>query len=102
MSTTQHFVFRPPHQLAEHLSDPAMPMAGFDVLAEAKVANRPPELVVIGEYRRADGRRFLDLGVNPAFLETVTNYRLHDGHWRWECPECGKLGGKHARTCGFE
>ena len=21
---------------------------------------------------------------------------------QWECPDCGKLGGKHAKACGYE
>jgi hypothetical protein len=102
MRTTAYQRFRPPHQLAEHLSDPAMPHAGYDALAEAKVARRPPEFVVIGEWRRLDDRRFLDLGINPDFLEAATNYRLHEGLIRWECPDCGKLGGKHVKACGYE
>lgn len=107
--TTEYFRFRPHRKPEEYLGQAgphfglALEPAVLDAIADAKATGRPNQYAVIGEWRRSDGVRFLDVGVTREWLETVTNYRLDDnGRLRWTCPECGKLGGQHTKACGYE
>lgn len=66
--------FNPPHLLTEYTGKPgphagnALPAAGYAAIAEHKTKGGSWPLVVIGEWVRADGVRFLDLGVPWAWI----------------------------------
>ena len=106
---TDYHRFTPHHRPEEYVGQAgpyfgqALPPYVYDAIAEAKVTRRPNMYAVIGETRRDDGIRFLDFGVTGSWIEDNTNYRADErGHLRWTCPECGKLGGRHVKTCGYE
>lgn len=102
--------FDPPHLLTEYVGKPgphmgnALPPAGYDALAEAANTGKPPALVVIGEWRRVDGVTFLDLGVQPGWIEANTSFRRdpQSDHLRWHCPSCDVTSGqKHRAECQY-
>ena len=106
--------FHPPRRLAEYRGQPGLEVgdqllspAAYQAIADAASSRQPCELVVTGEYRYPDGRRFLDLGVARDYLEATTNWRHRthedgtvDHALAWRCPDCGSWGDKHAKTCG--
>lgn len=105
---TEYFRFRPHRRPEEYLGQAgpnfglALPPYALDAIADAKVTRRPNQYAVVGEWRR-EGIRFLDLAVTREWLEAVSNYRQDEsGRLRWTCPECGRLGGSHAKGCGYE
>ena len=71
----------------------------LQALAEARATGKPCEYVVIGEERHPDGRWYLILGANRAYIEAVTDYSDQGGHLVLTCPDCGKRGGKHVKGC---
>lgn len=105
-----------PRELTDFLGPDGTPMPGheasgtilsyaaLDALARSKTAHEPCMLVAIGEHvdeRR--GRRFLELAINPAWLQTRTNYRYVKGERYpvWTCPECGETNRRHRRGCTY-
>lgn len=107
--TTEYFRFTAHRRPEEYLGQVgphfglALPPFALDAIAASKVAKQPNQYAVVGEWRRSDGVRYLDLAVTREWLEAKTNYRVDDsGRLRWECPECGKVGGTHTKTCGYE
>lgn len=98
--------FNPARRLEEYVGAAgphdgrALPASGFAAIADAKLKSGPCQYLVIGEWRGE--KTWLDLGVDPAWLETYSNYRRDDhGRIRWTCPECGRTG-SHERGCGYE
>lgn len=107
--TTEYVPFSPHRRPEEYVGQVgqhnglALPQYALDAIATSKLARQPNQYAVLGEWRRDDGVRFLDLGVTREWLEAVSNYRQDDtGRLRWTCPECGHLSGKHAKLCGYE
>lgn len=100
--------FHPARRLEEYVGQAApqggmlLPSEGYEALAAAKATNRPPQLAVVGEEHCEDGRRYLRLGVTREWVEAATNFRYVDGQYRWVCPECSRIGGKHQRSCEYE
>jgi hypothetical protein len=100
--------FNPHRRLAEYVGQAApqggmlLPPDGYEAIATAKETGLPCQYVVTGEDRDGD-RIYLRLAVTRDWIEAVTNYRGDaQGHLRWTCPECGRVGGKHFRACGYE
>lgn len=82
--------------------------AAYEALGASKTRRQPPEYVVTGQMTYPDGRRYLVLGVNYAYIEATTDWRrrIHedgtmDSKLTYRCPDCGHWAGKHARTCGL-
>lgn len=71
---TKYHRFNPPHLLTEYQAKPgphnghALPAAGYAAIATQKTKGGSWPLVVIGEWVREDGVRFLDLGVPWAWI----------------------------------
>jgi hypothetical protein len=105
---TTYVRFTPPRRLSEYVGQPGPEATGerltstaYDAIAQSKVTGQPPELVVIGEYRREDGKSFLDFGVPTEHIEAVTEWRWDGGvkRLRLVCPLCELKDGKHAKDC---
>lgn len=94
--------FRTPRRLNEFLVDGEVP-DGFEAsgkLFPFRVLDDPAMYNVIGEITYTDGRRFLDFGVNPGWVETHSDYRFIAGRSDnpiLVCPDCDGLGGDHQR-----
>lgn len=75
--------------------------AAYDDMAEARMSKRPVGLVVIGEWIREDGERFLDFGVPTAHIEAATDYRYHSDSktLRVYCQSCDRWDQKHVKGC---
>ena len=107
--TVDYHRFDPPHRPEEYVGQPgpyfglALPPYAYDAIAVRKVHGGPSMYAIQGEWRRADGMRFLDLSVTREWIESVTLYRADErGELRWTCPECGKRGGQHTKACQYE
>lgn len=75
------------------------PMA-LDAHAASLQTSMPCELVVIGEEWDHQGRHFLILGANRAYIEADTDYRHIDGKGlTYVCPGCGEQSGAHLKHC---
>lgn len=109
---TDHFIYKPPRPLSEFIplieeNGYDLPMDVLDDHGEAIVAGRPDMYVVQGENIRADGKRFLELAINRDWIEKCTSYTYRAAHVgmpdlkypEYECPDCFKRGGAHARSC---
>lgn len=116
---TIHNRFSPSRRLAEYAgqggSEPGgqrLSPAAYDALGASKTTGNPPELVVVGEFRREDGAIFLDYGVTTEYIEANSGHRLHrdttgpdgvsrQGTWtlRRFCRECEFWDGRHAKSC---
>jgi len=59
--------------------------------------HQPCEYLAIGETRYSDGTRFLDLAMNPAWIERNTDYHFLPGKLNpvFICPDCEGTGGEH-------
>lgn len=77
----------------------ALPPHVYEAIAKAKTSGKPCQYVVLGEHRRDDGTSWLHFGVTRAYIEAVTNYRDTGSGLHWTCPECLRVGGRHARGC---
>lgn len=110
MMTYTRFV--PAHRLAEYAGQSGPEVGGqrltpaaYEAMSIAKASGNPPELVVVGEYVRDDGVRFLNFGVPTAYIEATTDYRFHKDHnspggrLMILCRDCGLWNGKHTKTC---
>lgn len=65
-----------------------------------RVLDNPAQYLVIGEISYSDGRRFLDFGLNPAWVETNSDYRFIPGRSDNPvsmCPDCEAIGGEHMK-----
>lgn len=104
----EYVTFNPPRRPEEYVGQKgphnglALEHYVLDAIAEARVSGRRHRYVVQGEYVRRDGVRYLDIAIDRAWITENTNYRLFEGRLRWQCPECGKLGGQHTKACGWE
>lgn len=104
--------FKPPRHIKEFLGEPGweatgtlLPFIVLDAHAQTIVRRRagpaPEKFCVIGEYNREDGRRYLDFAVTSEWIEANSNHRLEEAtrEYRWKCPMCALLGGKHEKGC---
>lgn len=111
MAVTGHRTFRFPVPVREYgyTDDTLIPQPGspsgfllpWDAIedqAQAVSERRPPAYVVIGEFTRADGMRFPELGVTTAYIEASSDYRWDQGRLRVVC-RCSGKDGKHAKDC---
>lgn len=73
----------------------------IEEVARNRVAHQPPKYLVQGEWVYGL-QRYLDVAINRAWVDFVTNYKLTEGRLRWTCPICGKLGGTHTKACDYE
>lgn len=81
----------------------ALPGYVYEAIAEAKTRHLPSPYLVIGEWVREDGARWVDCAISKGYIESVTNYRADErGILRWTCPSCGRFGGKHTKVCEYE
>lgn len=105
---SEYVRYDPPRPLAAYRDSPGPEMGGLalspmalDALAESVTSGKPPEFVVIGEWRQDDSRRYLDFAVSTAYLEATTDYRYDRDarRMRLVCPACGLKDGKHTRGC---
>ena len=88
-------------QTGSEVGGSILPGFVYEAIAAAKTSGNPCQYTVTGEWRREDGVRYLHFGVTRDYIETVTNYRDTASGLRWTCPDCGLVGGKHHRTCGY-
>lgn len=104
----EHVRFNPPRRLAEYrgqagheASGQMLSYSALDALATAVTTKTEPEYVVVGEFRREDGARFLELGTTTTFIEGSSDYRIHpeSKNLRLLCPNCETWDGKHKKTC---
>ena len=107
-TTVEYHPFNPPRRPEEFVGI-AGPHNGLalehyvlEAIAKARVENRGHPYMVRGEWVRSDGVRYLDVAVDRSWVTANTHYQLIDGRLRWVCPECGKLSGQHAKSCGYE
>ena len=77
----------------------ALPWCAIDDLHRARAKHMPTEFLVGGEWRTDDGKTYVQLVVNPRFVEWTTNWRHLEGRFRWVCPECGLTNDAHTRAC---
>lgn len=71
----------------------------LDAWAAHLSTGEPCEVLIVGEVRRGE-RTYLLEGVNRAWIERFTDWRMLGGKWVWFCPECNRSGGKdHERSC---
>jgi hypothetical protein len=103
---TEYHPFRPVRPIHDYRDAPG-PHAGraldgtaYAALADAKTKGGPVGIVVVGEWVRDDGRRYLDFAVPRDWIEWHTNYR--GDPLRWTCPRCSRLSGKHSKDCDYE
>lgn len=89
------YVGQPGHEVGQQLLSPA----AYQAIADAKSSGRPCELVVTGMFTYPDGRRYLDLGVDRAYIEATTNHRHSEGRLRYLCPYCDRWDDKHTKSC---
>lgn len=61
---------------------------------------QPCQFLAVGETRYSDGRHFLDLAMNPAWIERNTDYRFLPGHLNpvYVCPDCEGVAGEHSKV----
>lgn len=76
-----------------------LPPYAMDALAESMTSDLPCELVVLGEYVRDDGVRFLNFGVTRGYVEAMTDFLDEGGRLRLVCPTCEMKDGKHLKSC---
>jgi hypothetical protein len=76
-----------------------LPYVALDAIARSRSRREPCQLVVTGEERYADGRRFVILSVAADWLVRFTNLRCIDGQWVYVCPDCELTGHRHRRSC---
>lgn len=94
--------FRPGRRVADFLVDGAFP-AGNEAsgtIIPWRVLDAPAMYLVIGEITFSDGRRFLDFGMNPAWVEANSDCRFIPGRSDnpvYICPDCDGLSGEHQR-----
>lgn len=93
-------LFIPPRRVEEYAT--VVPMTILEDTAKARLTHAPPKYLIKGQWTYEDGRRELDIAINRAWVDAVTNWKLNDGRLRWTCPICGKLSGIHTKACDFE
>lgn len=93
-------LFIPPRRVEEYATVVAPEI--LTETARARVTHAPAKYLVKGQWVYLDGRRELDVAINRAWVDAVTDYKLTDGRLRWTCPICGKLSGTHTKACDYE
>jgi hypothetical protein len=99
----EYRAFRPARPLSAFHVDGQVPK-GWEVsglLFPFRVMDAPGEYAVIGETVYPDGRRFLDFGIRPEWIEDHSDYRFLSGRPDnpvWVCPECGGIGDAHGKV----
>jgi hypothetical protein len=104
----EYVEFTPPRRPEQYVGQPG-PHNGLalthDVLtaiAQSRITGQRHPFLVRGEWIRKDGKRFLDIAIDRAWVTENTHYRLIEGRLRWVCPVCGKLSGQHTKACDYE
>jgi hypothetical protein len=92
--------FNPPRGIETYPNRIAMEI--IEEVAKDRAAHRPPKYLVKGEWTYSDGRQELDIAINRAWVEAVSNYKIVEGRLRWVCPVCQKMSGTHAKSCDYE
>ncbi len=105
---TEHVLFTPTRSMRQYLgqagheaSGQMLSFAALDSLAEGQNKGHAPDMVVIGEYREDDGRRYLEFGATSEHIIANSDYRIHPvtNKLRLQCPACELWDGRHTRGC---
>lgn len=94
--------FRPRRRIEDFRIDGAFPdgIEANGTIVPWRVLDEPAAYLVIGEITYSDGRRALDFGMNPAWVETHSDARFIAGRNDnpvYVCSDCDGIGDTHQK-----